>query len=149
MIATGIQGIPAVLILIGLPFTPSKTPRLLDPCIVLILLFLDSPRWLLSKGRRSEAIECLHRIRPKRAVQDGTCELEIAAFESHGSLEAKAPWSALLNSANRRRTAIACAIMAFQQLTGVTFSSSYGPTFYQQQGLGSKSFLYAVSDHFN
>jgi MFS transporter, SP family, sugar:H+ symporter len=34
--------------------------------------------------------------------------------------------------------------MALQQLTGVTFSSSYGTTFYKQVGLGSMAFTYAV-----
>lgn len=34
--------------------------------------------------------------------------------------------------------------MALQQLTGVTFSSSYGPTFYKQVGLGSQAFAYAA-----
>ena len=39
---------------------------------------------------------------------------------------------------------IACSIMTLQQLTGVTFSSSYGPTFYKAQGLGSMAFAYAA-----
>ena len=39
---------------------------------------------------------------------------------------------------------IACTIMSFQQLTGVTFSSSYGPTFYRSVGLADKAFVYAV-----
>lgn len=34
--------------------------------------------------------------------------------------------------------------MALQQLTGVTFSSSYGPTFYKQVGLGKQAFAYAA-----
>ena len=34
--------------------------------------------------------------------------------------------------------------MTFQQLTGVTFSSSYGPTFYRQVGLADMAFIYAV-----
>lgn len=40
---------------------------------------------------------------------------------------------------------IACSIMALQQLTGVTFSSSYGPTFYRSVGLADLAFVYAVS----
>lgn len=39
---------------------------------------------------------------------------------------------------------IAVAIMSLQQLTGVTFSSSYGPTFYKAVGLGEKAFAYAA-----
>lgn len=40
---------------------------------------------------------------------------------------------------------IACTIMVLQQLTGVTFSSSYGPTFYRSVGLADMAFIYAVS----
>lgn len=34
--------------------------------------------------------------------------------------------------------------MALQQLTGVTFSSSYGPTYFQRVGLGSQAFMIQV-----
>ncbi|KAH8431731.1 uncharacterized protein LDX57_009386 [Aspergillus melleus] len=34
--------------------------------------------------------------------------------------------------------------MALQQLTGVTFSSSYGPTFYKKVGLSDTAFKYAA-----
>ncbi|KAJ5368819.1 uncharacterized protein N7496_008579 [Penicillium cataractarum] len=126
MIATGVQGLPAVIILLGLPFTP------------------NSPRWLISKNKRSEALEALRLIRNKEANESGLCELEIVALENSDNRSEKAPWSALFSRANRRRTWIALAIMALQQLTGVTFSSSYGPTFYKKVGLGDKAFTYAA-----
>ncbi|GAM36405.1 sugar transporter [Talaromyces pinophilus] len=126
MIATGMQGVPAVIILLGLPFTP------------------NSPRWLINNNRREEALSTLHRIRPQRLVDEGLCELEISVLENSETTHEKQPWSALFNSANRRRTGIALTIMALQQLTGVTFSSSYGTTFYKQVGLGSMAFTYAA-----
>ncbi|KAL4914442.1 major facilitator superfamily domain-containing protein [Aspergillus aurantiobrunneus] len=80
MVATGIQMVPAIIILSGLYFS--------------------------HQNRRSDALKALKVFRPKKAVDDGLCELEI--------------------------------------LTGVTFSSSYGPTFYKQVGLGDKAFAYAA-----
>ncbi|BCS25084.1 sugar porter family MFS transporter [Aspergillus puulaauensis] len=126
MVATGIQMVPALIILTGLYFTP------------------DSPRWLISKNRRSDALKALKVFRPKQQVEDGRCELEIIALENSDNMQEKAPWKALFNASNRRRTSIALVIMALQQLTGVTFSSSYGPTFYKQVGLGDKAFAYAA-----
>ncbi|KAL3484024.1 general substrate transporter [Aspergillus germanicus] len=126
MVATGIQMVPAIIILSGLYFTP------------------NSPRWLISKNRRSEALSALKVFRPKKAADEGLCELEIIALENSDNRSDKAPWKALFNASNRRRTAIALAIMSLQQLTGVTFSSSYGPTFYKQVGLGDKAFAYAA-----
>jgi hypothetical protein len=105
---------------------------------------IDSPRWLTNNNRREEALSTLHRIRPQRLVDDGLCELEISVLENSETTHEKQPWSALFNAANRRRTGIALTIMALQQLTGVTFSSSYGTTFYKQVGLGSMAFTYAV-----
>lgn len=78
-------------------------------------------------------------------MQDGLCELEVIALENSDNTSEKAPWSALFSASNRRRTSIALVIMGLQQLTGVTFSSSYGPTFYKKVGLGDKAFTYAVS----
>lgn len=128
--ATAIQALPAIIILAGLPFTP------------------NSPRWLVSKDRLDEAGRVLKLLRTKQDVDNGVCELELAAMCGETrAVQHKDSWLTLLKGTNLRRTGIACTIMALQQLTGVTFSSSYGPTFYKQVGLGDKAFAYAVSRH--
>lgn len=98
----------------------------------------------MSKNRRTEAIATLQRIRPKKLVEEGLCEVEATSLENSETVAEKGKWSELFNSSNRRRTGIALAIMSLQQLTGVTFSSSYGPTFYKKVGLGDMAFTYAV-----
>lgn len=95
----------------------------------------------MPKRRRADELKCFQRIRSKNAVEDVLCGLEIVVLESSGNSEEKALWSALLKSSNGRRTAIACFIMALQQLTGVTFGSSCGPTIYKQQGLEDMLFF--------
>ncbi|KAI8180839.1 Major facilitator-type transporter ecdD [Colletotrichum sp. SAR 10_75] len=127
-IATAIQALPAVLIMCGLWFTP------------------NSPRWLVFNDRSDEAIAVLRKVRRQEDVDNGRPEMEIAAMRDEGQIgkREKGPWRDLFNEKNRRRTGIACSIMALQQLTGVTFSSSYGPTFYRSVGLADKAFVYAV-----
>ncbi|CAI0643568.1 unnamed protein product, partial [Colletotrichum noveboracense] len=127
-IATAIQALPAVLIMCGLWFTP------------------NSPRWLVFNDRSDEAITVLRKVRRQEDVDNGRPEMEIAAMRDEGQIgkREKGPWRDLFSEKNKRRTGIACSIMALQQLTGVTFSSSYGPTFYRSVGLADKAFVYAV-----
>lgn len=130
-IATAIQALPALIILCLLWVTP------------------NSPRWLVFNDRSDEALKVLKTVRKKEAVESGMPELEIAAMRDEGQIgrRQKGAWMELFNAKNRRRTGIACTIMTFQQLTGVTFSSSYGPTFYKSVGLADMAFIYAVSVH--
>ncbi|RSL88112.1 hypothetical protein CDV31_016123 [Fusarium ambrosium] len=127
-IATALQALPAVMIICLLFFTP------------------NSPRWLIFNDRYEEALKVLRSVRRKQDVDNGLPELELASMREEGQAgrREKGPWKDLINRENRRRTGIACAIMAFQQLTGVTFSSSYGPTFYRSVGLSDMAFIYAV-----
>ncbi|KAM0259080.1 hypothetical protein ACHAPA_010928 [Fusarium lateritium] len=127
-IATALQALPAVVILCLLYFTP------------------NSPRWLTFNDRHEEALQVLRSIRRKEDVDNGLPELELTSMREEGQIgkREKGPWKDLFRGRNLRRTGIACTIMSFQQLTGVTFSSSYGPTFYRSVGLADKAFVYAV-----
>jgi hypothetical protein len=127
-VATALQAAPAVLILCLLWFTP------------------NSPRWLVFNDRSDEALKVVRSLRKKEDVDRGLPELEIASMREEGQVgkRHKGAWKELFNQQNRRRTGIACALMSFQQLTGVTFSSSYGPTFYRSVGLVDMAFIYAV-----
>ncbi|KAF5655595.1 sugar transporter [Fusarium sp. NRRL 25303] len=127
-IATALQALPAVMILSMLYFTP------------------NSPRWLTFNDRHEEALKVLRSIRRKEDVDRGLPELELASMREEGQIgkREKGSWMDLFRGNNLRRTGIACTIMSFQQLTGVTFSSSYGPTFYRSVGLADMAFVYAI-----
>ncbi|KAJ3995448.1 general substrate transporter [Lentinula boryana] len=135
IIPVAIQLVAPVLILLGLYFIP------------------PSPRWLLYKGRRDEAIAVLENVRPKRDVAAGLCVEEANAIEESIREEAKLRksgtneklgWIDLFKGPNLRRTTIATLVFAFQQLTGQGFSSQYGTVFYIREGLGSMAFTYSL-----
>ena len=63
MIPTSMQLIPAVILLVLVPFTP------------------ESPRWLILKNKKQHAKEVLDKIRPKHDVQSGATALEADAIE--------------------------------------------------------------------
>ncbi|OZJ02724.1 hypothetical protein BZG36_05103, partial [Bifiguratus adelaidae] len=99
LIPTGLQFIIPVVILIGYPFVP------------------ESPRWLLSQGRKEEAVGALLSIRPKgTTVEEVEYELRLMA-KAMAEQQQSGPWKDLFKGANRRRTLIAVGAMACQQIT--------------------------------
>lgn len=83
--------LPAVVVVIGLFFTP------------------ESPRWLISKGRKEQALVSLDRLRPTREVDNGTTTAEVNALEE-AIVEAKSVrngrWIDLFNRRYFRRSMV-------------------------------------------
>lgn len=87
-IETGIQALPAVIIICGLWLTP------------------NSPRWLVFNDRREDALAVLQKVRRRADVDNGWPEMELAVMgeESQLGKQEKGPWKDLFNEKNRRRT---------------------------------------------
>ena len=149
MIPTAMQFIPAVGLLLLVPFT------------------VESPRWLVLKGRKEAAKTSLDKVRPQRDVDSGATSAEIDALQLliEESLEnEKGSWLEIFKGNYLRRTwvsiclnttrsnpwmvaklaQIAATIFVIEQMNGNQFVQSYAATFYVQEGLGSKSFTYAT-----
>ncbi|KAG9250966.1 general substrate transporter [Emericellopsis atlantica] len=127
MIPTGMQFIPAILLLVFIPFTP------------------ESPRWLLAKGRFDDAKRSLDKIRHKYEVEDGSTAAELNAMNElvqESLATEEGGWLDLFRGNYLRRTWIAGTLFAIQQSNGNQFVQSYAATFYVQQGLGAMSFTY-------
>ena len=127
MIPTGMQFIPAVLILALVPFTP------------------ESPRWLLLKGKKELAQQKLDMIRHKGEVEDGTTAAELDAMEKlvqESLASEEGTWLDIFSPKYIRQTWICSTLFAIQQNNGNQFVQSYAATFYVEQGLGAMSFTY-------
>lgn len=105
----------------------------------------ESPRWLLLKGRDSDALKSLNKIRGKSAEATGSTVRELEAIKAeieYMDTQEKGKWIDLFNAKYRRRTILVVAMFLFYQTSGGQFSNVYGPTFYRQIGFGDDLFVY-------
>lgn len=108
----GIIAIPGVLFLLGVMFLP------------------DSPRWLMMRGRRDEAIEVLQRLRGDSVV----VAREAADIEE----QLKTPqrgWHLFKDNRNFRRSVwLGVLLQLMQQFTGMNVVMYYAPRIFKEMG---------------
>ncbi|MEZ3159567.1 sugar porter family MFS transporter [Microbacterium sp. BWT-B31] len=93
----------------------------------------ESPRWLVEKGRTSEALEVLETVRSKSRAKAEHVQIEIIAEEES---EAKVGLGALLT--NRwllRIVAVGAGLAMFQQLTGINTIMYFGSRVLEEAGM--------------
>ncbi|CAK7199486.1 hypothetical protein SEUCBS139899_002166 [Sporothrix eucalyptigena] len=126
--------------------------QLIPPTIILALVAftVESPRWLLTKGRKEKALRNMEKLRQRKDVDSGFVAAEIDAIEEAIQLgyadENQGSWWTLFTDPTNygRRAWIVASLFIFQQTNGNQFVNSYGPTFYKQVGYGNASFTYAT-----
>ena len=97
-------------------------------CCVATYWLVESPRYLLMKGRDEEARAVLKRCRVRNAddlidEELATMKLALEADGTHGK------WHDLIKGVNLRRTLLVCIIAPAASASGNSFTSSYGPIF--------------------
>jgi sugar porter (SP) family MFS transporter len=100
--------------------------------IIGLLLVPESPRWLLQKNRRQEAMEVLTKI-------DGRGHAETEMKEIVDSSQDEGNWKELLQPGLRVALAIACILGVFQQITGASILTQYMPTVFKAAGYPKES----------
>ncbi|MCJ1236577.1 hypothetical protein MMC14_004558 [Varicellaria rhodocarpa] len=117
--AWGIQFIPAVVLMLGVPFLPR------------------SPRWLAKVGREKQAIDVLARIQAGGNIQD---PLVVAEWEEITTVlaaerEALSGWRKFIYDGMWRRTLAGMSVQAWQQLSGANVMTYYVVYVFQMAGL--------------
>lgn len=102
-----------------------------------------SPRWLLMKGRDTEALEVMKKITAEaQAMQD--LEAVRASFVNAGK-EKKVPLKELFKPALRIVLLIGIVVAVVQQITGINSVFFYAPMIFEQSGIGADaSFSQAI-----
>ncbi|MET4570975.1 sugar porter family MFS transporter [Rhodanobacter soli] len=100
-----------------------------------VLLLPDSPRWLMMRGRRAEAVVVLTRLRGDAAVVVS----EVADIEE----QLKTPqrgWHLFLQNSNfRRSVGLGVLLQVMQQFTGMNVVMYYAPRIFEGMGYNTES----------
>ncbi|MCC2529464.1 sugar porter family MFS transporter [Bacillus halotolerans] len=114
------------------------------PALILfasMLMVPESPRWLTSKGKKSEALRVLKLIRDEKRAEAEFKEIQAAAVkdsnvEKASIKEFSTPWL-------RRLLWIGIGVAIVNQITGVNSIMYYGTQILQESGFGTKAALIA------
>jgi SP family arabinose:H+ symporter-like MFS transporter len=100
------------------------------PALVFLALLTtvpESPRWLLARGRRQEALEVMRAVRGPEAVAELE-SIQLPPARRGGG------WSALFDRRIRFVMVFAAGLAFFQQITGINAVLYYLPTIFAQAG---------------
>ncbi|CDO92667.1 unnamed protein product [Kluyveromyces dobzhanskii CBS 2104] len=96
----------------------------------LVMFIPESPRWLILKGKKEEAMKSLVRLRTGTIHEnDISKEYESIVKSVEAEKLQKSQYSELFTGTNKRRTIMVILANTFQQVTGQAFSSQYGTIF--------------------
>ncbi|KAJ4336665.1 hypothetical protein N0V87_005227 [Didymella glomerata] len=123
----GIQVIPAVLL------------------AALILIFPESPRWLIDHGRVEEGLKTLARLHAHGDETDAWVQAEFQQIQDQITFEheheAKSYTELFTDRSCFRRLFLACAIQGSVQMTGVSAIQYYSVEIYSQMGIAGDDTL--------
>lgn len=106
----------------------------------LIMLFPESPRWLMDHGKEQQALTTLARLHAHNDVDDLYVQAEFSqirdAIAYEHAHEAKSYVELFTHAPSLRRLVLVCAVQAAIQMTGVSAIQYYSPTIYANVGIG-------------
>jgi sugar porter (SP) family MFS transporter len=112
----GVEAVPAMLYFLLLFFVPR------------------SPRWLMQKGRETEALQVLARIHGVNEAQNEHREINASLNEERN--KEKARWAEVFSKRMKTVLIIGFGIAFFQQITGINAIFYYAPMIFEMAGGG-------------
>ena len=100
--------------------------------ILLLTSFPKSPRWLLSKHRREEAVAVLEKIGGKALIEKELPEMEQSVLAEQGKQKVK--FSEIFQGKTGKIVLIGTLIAALQQITGINAVIMFSPDIFQVAG---------------
>ncbi|KAF1991698.1 MFS putative major facilitator superfamily transporter [Aulographum hederae CBS 113979] len=108
---------------------------------LLILLFPESPRWLISHNRPEDGLQTLAVLHSHGDTSDPWVRAEFDQIQEQVAIEAETEAKSYLelfkNKSSFRRLFIACSLQASVQMTGVSAIQYYSPRIYAQIGISN------------
>lgn len=106
---------------------------------VVIFFIPESPRWLITHRRSTEARKVMSRIfTSQEAVEE-----QFKATESSIATEVRSEWKSMLSPGIMKAVVIGCAIAILGQFMGVNAVLYYGPEIFGKAGLGGEDALFS------
>ena len=102
--------------------------------LITVLFIPESPRWLIVKGRGSEAMDVFRII----CADDEAARKEFSLARASVDGEVKSEWKAILEPGIRKAVLLGCAIAILGQFGGVNAVLYYGPDIFADAGLASR-----------
>lgn len=112
----GISVIPAVLMILGMAFSP------------------ESPRWLTKQGKLSEAEAAIKKLWGRQKADEAMFELR---SRTRDVMEEDVGWFDLFRRRYRKVVSVGIVLFAFQQLSGINAVVYYSTSIFQSAGIAS------------
>ncbi|KAJ5183827.1 hypothetical protein N7492_001443 [Penicillium capsulatum] len=103
-----------------------------------LLLFPESPRWLLLKGKETAARKAFASLQ-RHDENSPEVTAQVADIQKHLEIEhmveASASWTEIYRGTNLRRTAVSALILIGLSITGIQFIAPYAALFFTNVGI--------------